>query len=337
MAGVSVPTASRALNGGVRGTQSGSTELRDRVFSAARSLGYAVNPAAQATKDGWSRTVAVVVSSIDDFGAATMISGMIHAAEKRGVSVAVRTTHDDAEEELEMLTRLRGERHRAVIFATSRTTDPHREKVVAERLRVLRDQGTRVVVIGDNELGFATVTVNNRAAARALAEGLVQAGRRRFAILTGPAEEVTARDRVDGFLDGLRAHGLDVSVGDIVRREFSRDGGYDAIRSLEDRINDFDVVAAMSDTMAVGAIARLRQKGIPIPERVEVTGFDHVPLLGDVIPRFSTVEIPFGAFGEAGLSLAFDDSAAPAATIALAATPIIHGQRAVEVANTTLA
>ena len=80
LAGVSVPTASRVLNGGVRGKESGSPELRRRVQDAARALGYSVNPAAQATKGGRARTVALLVSDIEDFGAATMIAGVMHAA-----------------------------------------------------------------------------------------------------------------------------------------------------------------------------------------------------------------------------------------------------------------
>ena len=327
LAGVSVPTASRALNGGVRGEQSGSPELRRRVQDAARALGYSVNPAAQATKDGRARTVAVMVSDIEDFGSATIISGVMHAAEKRGVSVAVRTTLDDPLRELELLNALRGERHRAVVIATGRTTDEYRERALAAQLRTLAEHGTRVVVIGDSSLDFPSVTVDNHEAARILAESLAEAGKTRFAILSAPAIEITSRDRVEGFVEGLSSRGITVAPRDIVHRAFSRDGGYAAIDQLADRIGEFDVIAAMSDAMAVGAIARLRELGIESPRDVEVTGFDHVPMLGDVLPRFSTVEVPLEAFGEAALSLALDDDEAGGdAHIALRATPIVHGE-----------
>ena len=63
LAGVSVPTASRVLNGGVRGDTSGTSELRERVRSAARRLGYAPNPAAQTIKGGRSKTIALLVGA----------------------------------------------------------------------------------------------------------------------------------------------------------------------------------------------------------------------------------------------------------------------------------
>lgn len=328
LAGVSVPAASRALNGGVRGKQSGSPELRSRVEEAAKALGYSVSPAAQAIKGGRARTVAFIVADIDDFGSATMIAGVMHAAEERGVSVAVRTTRDDPQREIELLSQLRGERHRAIIMATSRTTDAAREAAVGEQLRVLAQHGARVVVIGDNDLGFPTVTVDNHRAARLLADGLARAGRQRFAILSAPAAEITARDRVEGFVEGLSDHGLIVDTKDIVHTEFSREGGYVGVGRLADRIGDFDAIAAMSDAMAVGAIARLRELGIAVPRDIEVTGFDHVPMLGDVLQDFSTVEVPLEQFGPEALALALDDGAPADTRISLQATPIVHGEAA---------
>ena len=307
-AGVSVPTASRVLNGGVRGKESGTPELRQRVKDAARDLGYAVSTAAQAIKDGRARTIALVVSDIDDFGSATVIAGVMHAAETRGLSVAVRTTRDDARRETDLLTQLRGERHRAIVLATSRTTDAERELALDEHLRILEAQGTNIVLIGDSALSYRCVTVDNRAAAARLAAGLADLGHRSFAVISGPTDQVTSRDRVEGFLAGLAQRGITVSDRDVIHAQFSRDGGHEAVRRLGERAGGFDVIAAMSDAMAVGAIAALRDLDIHAPGDVEVTGFDHVPMLGDVMPEFSTVEVPLEAFGEAALSLALDEA-----------------------------
>lgn len=327
LARVSVPTASRVLNGGVRGKASGTPELRRRVEDAARALGYSVSTAAQAIKDGRARTIALIVSDIDDFGSATMIAGVMHAAEERGLSVAVRTTRDDARRELDLLTQLRGERHRAIVLATSRTTDAERETVLDEHLRVLQAQGASVVLIGDTDLPYPAVTVDNRRAAARLAAGLADAGHRSFAVISGPTDQVTSRDRVEGFLEGLAERGIAVPDDDVIHAPFSRDGGFEAVGRLGDRVGGFDVIAAMSDAMAVGAIASLRGRGIEVPDDIEVTGFDHVPMLGDVLPRFSTVEIPLEAFGEAALSLALADAEGDErpTRIALSTETIVNG------------
>lgn len=328
LAEVSVPTASRVLNGGVRGTRSGNPELRRRVEDAARKLGYSVSTAAQAIKDGRSRSVAMMVTDIDDYGAAMMISGVMHAAEERGMSVAVRATFDDAQREQDLVSQLRGERHRALILATSRTTEFSRESALDAQLKVLSGEGTRVVVVGDSELGYPSVTVDNRVAASRLAQGLVDTGLRRFALVTGEDSQITARDRAEGFLEGLASRGIQVAEADIIRGEFDRNGGYAAAKDLEVKVDQLDAISAMSDTMALGVIARLREMGLDVPGDVEVTGFDRLPLLGDVMPRFSTVEVHLEQFGEAALSLALGEGTpVPARTIALHATPIVHGVR----------
>lgn len=330
LAGVSVPTASRVLNGGVRGRRSGSPEMRERVERAAQALGYSVSPAAQAIKDGFARTVALIVSDINDFGAATMISGVMHACEPYDLSVAVRTTHDDPLRELTLLESLRGERHRAVIIATSRTDDAQREAALEERLRVIERQGTKVVIIGNSDLPFPSVVIDNRAAAACLAQGIVDGGPRRFAIVTGPSSEITARDRTEGFLEGLASRGIEVPEDLVLRVPFSRDGGYRAAGELVDRLDEVDVIAAMSDTMVAGVVARMFDAGKRVPTDVEVTGFDHVSVLGDVLPRFSTVEVPFEDFGKAALSLVMAEeslSSGRVPKVGLEAVPIIRGVR----------
>lgn len=324
---VSVPTASRVLNGGVRGSESGSPALRQRVQDAADELGYAVSTAAQTIKGGRSRTVAIIVSSIDNIGATMMIAGAMHAAEERGASIAVRATQDDAERELKILSQLRGERHQAVIMATSRTKVAAREAAVAKQLDILQRQGARVVVVGESSFPFATVTVDTRAAGRRLARGLVDAGHRRFAVISGPSNQVTANDRTEGFIAGLNDVGIVVPDDLIVHTEFSRDGGLDAVRRLGSRLHDVDVVAGMSDAIAIGAIAGIRQLGLSMPADVIVTGFDFVPALSDVIPGFSTVKVPLEDFGTVAVSIALDENAeSEAPRVTLPSTTIIEGR-----------
>lgn len=322
LAGVSVPTASRVLNGGVRGARSGSSELRDRVLAAADTLGYAPSPAAQTMKGGRANTIALLISDIEDAGSATMTAGVMHAAERRGLSIAVRATLDDRKRELELLRALRGERHRGVIIATSRTSVQERERQVHQELQLLRKQGARVVVIGDSAFGFPSVTVDNSGTAQQLAEGLVAAGARRFAVIAGPAEQLTSQRRLEGFVAGLSAVGGPVEV---VHEDFTRNGGYRAAVQLEHLLPSLDVLAAMSDAMAVGALVRVRERGIEVPGALAVTGFDNVPVISDLIPGYSTVAVPLEAFGEAAVSLAVDESDVAVDRITLRAHPIVHG------------
>lgn len=310
-AGVSVPTASRILNGGVRGDRVGTTEVRTRVRKAAEELGYSASRAAQAIKGGRSNSAAVIVSDIADVGAAAMLSGVMEAAEEHAISVTVLASHDDEQTETTLLSRLRGERHRAVIVATSRTTDPARESALDLQLRVLRNQGVGVVVIGENDLDFPAVTFDNRRATRRLAIELAGLGHRRFAICSGPADQITPRNRAEGFVAGLRSAEIDPAA--VLHVAFSRDGGYQAVHALREHISSLDVIATMSDAMAVGAITALRELGLEAPRDVEVTGFDHVPLLSDLLSNFTTVHVPLKELGTTALEMALQTAPGTAA------------------------
>ncbi|MDY7558639.1 LacI family DNA-binding transcriptional regulator [Cryobacterium sp. 10C3] len=106
-AGVSLATASRALNGSTR-TVNG--DYRDRVFTAAAQLGYTPNLSAQAVATGSTRTVALVVTDIADPRDAFLASGVIDAAADAGLTVTVTVTAGDPDRELALVRSLRGQR-----------------------------------------------------------------------------------------------------------------------------------------------------------------------------------------------------------------------------------
>ncbi|MDR6144037.1 DNA-binding LacI/PurR family transcriptional regulator [Microbacterium foliorum] len=88
------------------------------------------------------------------------------------------------------------------------------------------------------------------------------------------------------------------------------------------------MIAAMSDAMAVGAIARLRELGNEYPDDIEMTGVRPRTIAGRWPSPFSTAEVPLEPFGEAALSLAMDnDEPDSSARISLRATPIVHGRQ----------
>src|SRR5699024_5901556 len=161
-----------------------------------------------------------------------------------------------------------------------------------------------------------------------LAEACAGAGVRRVAIITGPDDEVTATERAEGFRDGLAAGGVEVSSDLVINAPFSRDGGFEATQALQDRLDGLELVAAMSDAMAVGAIAALRGMRWEGPEVIAVSGFARVPVLGVLLPGFRTVRIPLERFGEAALVLALEpETSGQPRHLTLGTSPIFRGEK----------
>lgn len=310
---VSPATASRVLNGSP-GRQVG-RELAERVMAAAADLGYFVNAHAQAMARGSSTTVGLVVHDIADPYAATIAAGVIDAAAERGLIVTIASTLSDPAVELRHIQALVQQRARAVILAGSRFGGDAEVAATSRALAALVAGGGHAAVIGQNVLDVATVEVQNRDAAARLAETLYTIGYRRFAVLAGPETLATSEERLAGFREGLATSGTELADENIIGTQFTRDGGYVAMRELIDRGFDAECIVAVNDVMAVGAMAALREQGFEVGTDVAVAGFDDIITLRDIVPPLTTVRIPLETMGRWAIDLALSE-------IADGATPI---------------
>jgi LacI family transcriptional regulator len=309
-AGVSLATASRALNGSA--TRQVRAELADRVRRAAAELDYSPNAQAQAMARGRTATLGLIVHDIADPYFSAIAAGVIEAATTRGLLVTVASTQRDPDAELRHVEQLRQERAQAVVLAGSRLDDPALLDRMRSALRGFARGGGRVACIGQDVLGVSTVVVENRLGAAALAEALHRAGHRRFAVLTGPEGHLTARDRAEGFCYALTAAGAEPAPGHVVTSEFTWEGGHAATAALlaaAGGVAPFDCLFAVTDVMALGALAALREAGLRVPDDVAVAGFDDIPSLRDVVPGLTTARLPMTRMGAdvVGLACGADD------------------------------
>lgn len=307
-AGVSLATASRALNGSARRVN---PELQSRVLASAAALGYTANAQAQAVARGTSRMVAVVLGHIADPYFSAIASGVIRIAEEQGLVVTMAVTHSDIDREVATLAALKGQRPRALIMAVSRRVDEDSDARAMAELASIERMGGRVSFIGSGPPGFRAVVVRNRQAAGALAEALVGRGYRDFAVLAGPAELVTPAERAAGFVESLVAHGLAPASDRVVSGAFTRDGGFQAMAELLAAGARPDCVFAVADVMAVGAMAAMRSHGLEPGRDIAVAGFDDIQMLQDVTPSLTTVALPLAEMGALALALALDPPGPP--------------------------
>ena len=97
----------------------------------------------------------------------------------------------------------------------------------------------------------------------------------------------------------VRAWSVPFESNRVVHGELSRDGGYQAMSEILAAGPPLpDCVFAVSDIMAVGALARLRAAGLDVPGDIALAGFDDIPTLRDVYPPLTTVRLPLRQLGE---------------------------------------
>ena len=97
----------------------------------------------------------------------------------------------------------------------------------------------------------------------------------------------------------------------LVYSDFTRDGGAAAAGALIDAQPGLTALITLNDSMAVGAMATLRERGVRVPDDVSVTGFDDMPIARDVTPALTTVRLPLVEMGERAMALALDDDHVP--------------------------
>lgn len=325
-AGVSLATASRALHGA--GGRTVRPDLRARVLAAAVELDYSPNANAQAIVRGSTSTVGLIVQDLGDPTGAAIAAGVMAAAGDRDLIVTVAATGFDPDLQIRHVEALRRQRARAIILAGARFADPDSSSRLADELRGYAVGGGRLAVIGRPGLPAPTVVTDDVGGARRLAVALHGLGYRRFALLTGPEDLLTADDRVTGFLDGLAGLGITVPAEDLLSAAVTRDGGYAAMTELLDREDHRDTVAdtplavfAVGDMMAVGAMAAARDRDLRIGTDVAVAGFGDTPTLRDIRPGLSTVRLPLVDLGRWAVDLALGGAVTDRPTPAAATDP----------------
>jgi LacI family transcriptional regulator len=306
-AGVSLATASRVLNGSAR--QPGA-DLVARVKAAAADLGYVVNAQAQALARARSGLLGLVVQDISDPYFSSIAAGAQAAARASGRLVLLASTGRDPEAEREAVAAFAAHRVDAVVVAGTRWS-PDEDAALAAELDAFVAAGGRSVIVGQPVGDGSVVRPPNATGARALAEALLAQGQRRFVVLGGPARVVTSRERTEAFTAAVRAGGG--GVAEVLVTEFSRDGGYAAGDDVAELVRAEPAggepltVFAVTDVMAIGLIARLRELGAEVPRDVRVAGFDDVPTLRDHVPALSTVRIPLEEMGSLAVQAAVGD------------------------------
>ncbi len=304
LAGVSLTTASRVVNEGSRRV---GPRLAQRVNQAVAELGYTANLQARAVATGQSAMVGVVVHDIADPYFSSIAAGLIEVADARQLLVCMSPAAATEAAEREYVALMRAQRARAVILIGSRSDDAEARDALRAEIAAFTRSGGRAVCIGQDLLGVDTVLPENAAGAEALAQAMVALGHRRFAVLAGPRGLLTATDRLDGFRAGLAAWSVPLDPARVVHAAFTRDGGYEAMSAILAADEPLpDCVFAVTDVMAMGALARLRAGGLQVPADIALAGFDDILTLRDVYPPLTTVRLPLKRMGEmaAGLVLA---------------------------------
>ncbi|HEY8575356.1 MAG TPA: LacI family DNA-binding transcriptional regulator [Devosia sp.] len=285
VAGVSVATASKALNDTGRMTEA----TRTRVKQTAAALGFRPNVMARALTGQRSFTIGLLTN--DTYGRFTLpvMAGINEALVDQGVSVFLCVIEDDAASGMVHVDAMLDKQVDGII-ATGKRID-RRLPVDLSGLPV-----PVVYAFTEGQADAVTLVADDRQGAREATEHLLALGRRRLVHVTGPDSFASVQSRADAF---SALAGADAPV---LHGAWSEAWGHEAVAQLWAQPVQPDAIFCGNDQIARGVVDALRERGVDVPAEVSVVGFDNWEIVSAATrPPLSTIDMNLKELGrEAG-------------------------------------
>lgn len=284
--GLTVGTVSRAMNG----YTDISPVTRDRVRRAADELGYRPNQNARRLSIGVPETVCYLMPRYSTSTAqpfvAQLLQGLGEALSKRNWDLLVSHA-DSSKDEMAQIDRLvRSGRIGGLVISRPLKNDP--------RIRLIQDLKCPFVVHGRTAScdDYAWYDVNGEAAFVEAVNHLVGLGHARVAFVGAPLQYQFAQDRLNGYQMALSGNGLSLDPDLIQIADFSDEGGEIATTMLLDLPHPPTAIVCVSDTMALGALAAIRGRGLVPGRDLSVIGYDGLSFGAHANPPLTTMAQP---------------------------------------------
>jgi len=285
VAGVSVATASKALNDTGRMTDA----TRLRVKQTAAALGFRPNAMARALTQQRSFTIGLLTN--DTYGRFTLpvMAGINEALLNHGVSVFLCGIEDDAALAKIHVDAMLDKQVDGII-ATGKRID-RRLPVDLSNLPV-----PVVYAFTQGPDDAVTLVSDDAQGAREAADWLLGLGRQRLVHVTGPESFASVAARAGAF---RAAAGADAPV---LHGEWSEAWGHEAVAQLWAGDTPPDAIFCGNDQIARGVVDALRERGVSVPGEVSVIGFDNWEIVASATrPPLTTVDMNLKELGrEAG-------------------------------------
>lgn len=280
LVGVSASTVSRAL---ARPDRVASATQR-RIEEAARELGYRVNTAARGVKTGRLQTLGLLVPDIAYPIYQEILRGAQRAARHADYVVLVGEEFRSGEAELDWARRVQSSVD-GVILASPRIPDA----------RIREFAGDKPTVVVNRVLdGVPGVVPDVAPGVRAAVRRATELGHRRLLYLAGVRNSWMSRRRWEILAAACAEAGIE-AVSTPPNAPSHRRGAEIADDVLA---TGCSLVVAFNDLLAIGLLQELQSRGVPVPERLSIVGFDNIAGSDFTSPRLATVGAPLEDAGE---------------------------------------
>lgn len=259
---------------------------REKVLEKIAALDYRVNVAARNLRVGRTNTIGLAVPEVDRPYYGQLGARIIAAASRHNLRVVIEQTGRSRENELAALALSRNRLYDGLILSTVGLGPADTELLKVDY---------PVVILGERifEGPVDHIAMPNIEASQAAVAHLISRGCRRIVMLDGrESDEIDVSGlRYQGYRRALDEGGIAFDASLVARVDmFTMAGGADAARGLVDSGLKFDGVFCITDTVGLGVLRGLADRGVRVPDDVKVIGFDNIEESGFSVPSLSTID-----------------------------------------------
>ena len=298
LAGVSASTVSRALSGSPLIPEA----TRNRITELANSLGYRVNVGAANLRKRGVQTVGVVIlgdsmQMISDPFLLSILGSVADTLDERGISLLLTRLKDNRRHVLSDLVES-GQVGGLIVIG---------QLTLHDYLNELTRNGFPMVVWGANlpDALYPVVGGDNAMGGYLATRHLIEQGCRRIAFF-GDTSHPEAGQRYQGYARALTEAGIAMDPRLLQSFLFGDSRIREVIDGWLDQKLGFDAIFASSDVTAISLMGSLNERGISVPAKVKLIGYDDIALAEHVHPTLTTIRQPTGEAGRALVDLLFE-------------------------------
>lgn len=293
-AGVSVPTASKVVNG------------RDDVAAATRALveksidalGYQ-SPQRRRTQAHSPALVDLVIDKLNSAYSVEVMRGIVALASIEQVEIVISTVSPKQLADTDSTAwakRLGAADRRGLILVTSDIGQTQLDSFAACGISVVL-----IDPLSSTQDDVPTIGATNWAGGQSATRHLIELGHRRIAFLGGPEHAACSRARLHGYHAALADAGIDADSGLVRSGEFATETGVVGLSSLLSTGVAPTAIFAASDSIALGVLAEAHRRGLRVPQDLSVVGFDGTSNGALAVPRLTSVAQPLFDMGASAL------------------------------------
>ena len=289
LAGVSAATVSKVLNDG----QYVSSTARERVLDAVAKLDYRPNAVARSLKAKRTLTIGLITDDLEGVFTASMMRGVERAANGEGFSVFLCNSYGRAERERADLKVLLDKQVDGIILMSGyRVRERNGPALSLNQLPVV------YLYQYTQDLPVPCVLPDDYGGGKLATQHLIEQGRRRIGVISGPYHYEATHHRLDGYRDALTEAGIAFDSSLVRVGKWYESSGYRLAHELLALPEPPDALFCCSDSLAAGALDALLELGVNVPQDVAVVGFDNRHFAAHQQPPLTTVGLPLFEMGQ---------------------------------------